>query len=119
MNCPHCKAELSEGASFCHSCGFDLKKEKPVEMKRQNVDPKVAYGGYLVVGGWLIIIAGAIVAIIIFSQANFGHRGFGSGIFWMGVGVFISTVIYAWLYFGLHKALLKILRIEQALGIDK
>jgi hypothetical protein len=34
-----------------------------------------------------------------------------------GVGVFVSTLIYALLYFGLHKALLKIKRIEEALGI--
>ncbi|NIM13258.1 MAG: hypothetical protein GTO45_14190 [Candidatus Aminicenantes bacterium] len=119
MNCPHCKAELSEGASFCYSCGFDLKKEKPAEMQRQKVDSKVEYGGYLAVGGWLTIIAGVIITIIICSQANTGFRGFDSRIFLTGVGVFISMIIYAWLYFGLHKAILKISRIEQALGIDK
>ena len=118
MNCPHCKAELDERANFCYSCGFDLKKEKPGEMKRQKVDPKVAYGGYLAVGGWLTIIAGAIIAIIIFSKANSGFGRANNEIIWTGIVVLVSTVIYAWLYFGLHKAILKISRIEQALGID-
>ena len=118
MQCPHCSAELSEGVNFCFECGFDLKKEKPAQKKMQEVNPIVAYGGYLAVGGWLTIITGAIIAGIIFKQADSGYGGLNLGIFLTGLAIFISTITYSWLYFGLHKAVLKISRIEQALGID-
>lgn len=69
--------------------------------------------------GWITIIAGAIAALILFSKSNSGYRGIDDGIILMGFAVIISAVIYAWLYFGLNKAILKITRIEQALGIAK
>ncbi len=118
MHCPNCSTELSKEANFCFRCGFDMKKEKPSEPKKPKTSPKVTYNGYLSVGGWLFIIAGAIVAIIIIRNANSGFRELDSGILLTGLAVLFSTVIYAWLYFGLHKTILKISRIEQALGID-
>lgn len=118
MNCPQCKAEFTGKANFCYSCGFDLKKGKPAKMRKQKVSPKVPYGGYLAIGGWLTIIAGVIITVIIFSKVDSRFGGTTDGIILTCLAVLISTVIYAWLYFGLHKAILKISRIEQALGID-
>ena len=118
MNCPHCKAELVKGANFCYICGFDLKKEKPAEMKRQKVSPKVPYRGYLAVGGWLIILGGVIIALTIFYKVDSGFGMSNNVGILTGLVVLIPTIIYAWLYFGLNNAILKISRIEQVLGID-
>ena len=119
MFCSKCNKELSEGVNFCSKCGLDVRKDKPNEANRQAVSPEVGYGSYLAIGGWLTIIAGAIVAIMLFSKANSGYRRADDGIVMTGFVVLISAIIYAWLYFGLHKAILKITRIEQALGIAK
>ncbi|MCK5058192.1 MAG: zinc ribbon domain-containing protein [Candidatus Aminicenantes bacterium] len=121
MLCSKCYEELSEGANFCSTCGLDVRKDKPIELKRTDkrlkVNSEVEYGGYLAVGGWLMIIAGAIVALILLSKANSGFGFIDNKIILIGGVVVISAVTYAWLYFGLHKAILKITRIEQVLGI--
>lgn len=117
MKCLHCKEELPEGANFCFNCGFDLNKKEPGEINRQNINPKVEYGGYLAVGGWLTIIVGAIIAIYISRNANTGFERMDNAIIMTSLAIFVPTVIYSWLYFGLHKIILKIARIEQALGI--
>lgn len=119
MLCTKCNEELSEGVNFCSNCGLDLRKDPPVEVNRREVNPEVGPGTYLVTGGWLIIAAGVIAAIWLFSKANTGYRRADDGLLITGFVVLISAIIYAWLYFGLHKAILKITRIEQALGIAK
>lgn len=122
MQCSHCNEELPEGANFCFNCGFDMdfamKKEESVEMNRQEVALIDDYGGYLSVGGWINIIAGAILAIILFNKASEGYKVDGVMIL-LGFAGFISGLIFAWLYFGLHKVILKISRIEKTLETMK
>ena len=124
MNCPHCKAKLPEGANFCFGCGFDMvkrdmvkkKAKKPAKMNQQEVDFKVEYGGYLSVGGWINIIAGVILAIILFDKSRSSYSE--GGMVWLGIISILSGVLVAWLYFGIHRVILKLNRIERALGID-
>jgi hypothetical protein len=114
-----CNEELSERVNFCSNCGLDLRKNPSVEVNRRQVNPEVGPGTYLVTGGWITILAGVIAAIWLFSKANSGYGRVDDGLVITGFVVIISAIIYAWLYFGLHKAILKITRIEQALGIAK
>lgn len=117
MNCPNCKTDLIDGANFCSECGFDLNK-KPGETNQQEaaVKPKVLYSGYLPVGGWINIIAGVILAVILFSkESSLNAEG---NLAFLGVVSLASGILIAWLYFGLHKVILKVSRVEQALGID-
>ena len=117
MNCSNCGNNLAEGVNFCSNCGLNVNNGKPAEKKQIKISPEVVYGHYLPIGGWISIIAGVIVAIYTFSKANTGYNRLDSGVVITGLVIFISSVIYALLYFGLHKAILKINRIEEALGI--
>jgi len=114
MKCSNCNEELPERANFCFNCGFGIgsgmKKEEPVGEVALIDD----YGGYLSVGGWINIITGAILAILLFNKASEGYRVDGVLIL-LGFAGFISGLIFAWLYFGLHKVILKISRIEKTL----
>ncbi|MCX6580184.1 MAG: zinc ribbon domain-containing protein [Candidatus Aminicenantes bacterium] len=118
MKCSNCNEELPERANFCFNCGFGIgsgmKKEEPVELNRREVALIDDYGGYLSVGGWINIISGAILAILLFNKASEGYRVDGVLIM-LGFAGFISGLIFAWLYFGLHKVILKISRIEKTL----
>jgi len=118
MKCSNCNEELPERANFCFNCGFgmgsDMKKEESVELNRREVALIDDYGGYLSVGGWINIITGAILAILLFNKASEGYRVDGVLIM-LGFAGFISGLIFAWLYFGLHKVILKISRIEKTL----
>ncbi|HLP45449.1 MAG TPA: zinc ribbon domain-containing protein [Candidatus Kapabacteria bacterium] len=116
MKCSHCNEELLERAKFCFNCGFENKE--PGEISRKEVELIEDYGGYLSVGGWINIIAGAILALILFSKASGGYQ-VDSMMLLLGFGSFISGLIFAWLYFGLHKVILKISRIEKTLEAIK
>jgi hypothetical protein len=121
VNCTYCNEELPERANYCFSCGFDLNPgcEKKETFKqnqdRQEVNLTEDYGGYLSVGGWLNIIAGVILALIFFNKASEGSS-LNNGMILLGFAGFISGLIVAWLYFGLHKVILKISRIEKTLA---
>lgn len=119
MFCKRCNEELSDGVNYCSKCGLDLWKDPPVEVNRHQVNPEVGSGTYLLTGAWLTIAAGVIAAIWLFSKANSGYRRANDGLVMTGIVVLISAIVYAWLYFGLNKAILKLTRIEQALGIAK
>jgi uncharacterized membrane protein YvbJ len=102
MYCSQCGKELTEENNFCSKCGANLKK--------RQISPEVSYGAYLAAAGWFTIISGAILSLIIIAI----NKAF----IWTAIGIFLSTFIYALLFFGVHKALLKIERIEEALGIS-
>jgi hypothetical protein len=119
MYCSECGKQLSEEDHFCSKCGQNMKKDRPLEKDKNKISPEVTYGNYLSIGGWLIIIVCGIIAIYFFTEADTYNRRFNEGMIFSGIGIFISGVIYAWLYFGLHKAIQKIERIEQVLGISK
>ncbi|HLP61606.1 MAG TPA: zinc ribbon domain-containing protein [Candidatus Deferrimicrobium sp.] len=118
MKCSNCNEELPKKANFCFNCGSDMKKEEPIELNRSEVALIDDYGGYLSVGGWINIIAGAILAILLFNKASEGYT-VDSILIMLGFVSFISGLIFAWLYFGLHKVILKISRIEKTLEAIK
>jgi uncharacterized membrane protein YvbJ len=102
MYCSQCGKELPDENNFCSKCGANLREHK--------ISPEVSYGSYLAIAGWITVISGAILSLIIISMNK--------ELIWTAVVIFVSTFLYALFYFGLHKTLLKIERIEEALGIS-
>lgn len=120
MNCPSCSHQNPKSANFCCKCGLEMKKETTTKRSQHKVAPNVYYGSYLLKGGWITVIVGILGGIGIFSQAKDSLYGETDGsVVLYGFLVIFLSIVYAWLYFGLHKVILKITRIEQALGIEE
>lgn len=83
----------------------------------QEITPTVAYPNYLLIIGWIIIVLGAIFGITMMANAGTRFNRIDKNIILSALIIITSSTITATAYFGLHKILLKIERIEQRLGI--
>ncbi len=123
MFCSKCGKKVNENANFCSNCGHGVKdaptntgpKSKPTDT---NINPSAGYSDYLKIGGWVFIIFGILSALRFFSLAGGSYNPLSN---YFIAGGFISLIFIstsALLYFALHTAILKIIRIEQTLGIE-
>lgn len=120
MNCSKCGKELSSKTNFCPNCGTN---QRPPEnnlglVSVKEITPKVAYTNYLHIIGWIIIVLGTIFGISMMAFADTGFKSLDNNIILSALTIIAYSVIVAAIYFGLHKILLKIERIEQRLGIE-
>ncbi len=114
MNCPACKKDVSGDMNYCPECGRLLKGT--------GMSPRASYGGYLPIAGWIIIAAGVIFSAMILSKMGKSFGRFGgrvsNDVIMAVLAYVLGCIFIAWLFFGLHKVLLKVTRIEQAMGIE-
>jgi hypothetical protein len=119
MNCSRCGKILSPESKFCSNCGKEASSEESnsTPNSQHNVAKEVTYYNSLLTVGWIIIIIGAIYGFVTMARADTGYNRVDMSIFILGIMIIVSSVITSFLYFGVHKVLLKVERIEQRLGI--
>ncbi|MBR1860337.1 MAG: zinc-ribbon domain-containing protein [Lachnospiraceae bacterium] len=76
MFCTKCGAQIKEGAGFCTSCGAQVRKAVKITPDPQPAPPKRNLGKILglAIGipvGVLTIIAGIIIAIVVYRKNNY------------------------------------------------
>lgn len=117
MYCPKCGNKIRKGNISCSTCGINIRKNSQFVERQEEISTEIPYGGYLAVGGWLVIIVGLIIVIKIFTDTKSSFGKVYDEVILTGIFILIAVFVYSWLYFGLHKVIMKLNRIEKALGI--
>ena len=105
IKCPECNGKVSDTAKTCPHCGFDLIKEKEIDIYDKETTKKARKGYWeCYIFSFIIPIFGIIVGSILMSKPLPEEKHAGETC--LGLG--IVSIIIAALFFGIKFLLIEL-----------
>ena len=94
MFCDQCGNKLSDGAIFCESCGSRQSANK--EAPKNTEAPKGDSGDIFSLFGFLILIAGLFIGIVVGTSSYSGFDILSAASVWLGS--IVLFLIFMWMH---------------------